>query len=72
MRTVIGYTGEGRARKPVYHEQGPAVGRVKGYVAKSSSRGYAVIGGALVESEPPASKAANQRAYKARQKAARA
>lgn len=66
---VVGYTADGHR---IVVDEGPAVGRVSGYVAKSSSRGYAVLGGELVQGDPPPSNAANQRAYKARQKAAQA
>lgn len=70
---VVGYTGEGRAKRPVYVDEGPAVGRVAGYVAKSSSRGYAVIGGALVQGESDLQRQRDaMRALRARRRAGEA
>jgi hypothetical protein len=49
---VVGYEGEGRARRPIYTIEAPAVARANRYVANAARRGFAIIGGTLVEGGP--------------------
>lgn len=72
---VVGYEGEGRARRPIVVDEGPGAGRTHGYVAHASRRGYAVIGGELVvgtRTERADRMAEYAKTYRARQRAASA
>lgn len=71
-RRVIGYTGEGRARTPVYAPEPPCVARMTGYVEYAAQGGFATIGGALVEGGPGPVELGrqHQRAHMARRRAA--
>lgn len=69
---VVGYTGEGRARRPVYALEEPRVARVTGYVVNVARHGMAVITGELVVGDhgPIEQARISQRAYSARQREA--
>lgn len=69
---VVGYEGDGRARRPILVDEGPGAGRTHGYVAHASRRGYAIIGGELVQGERAKTSTDYVRAWRARQKAAQA
>jgi hypothetical protein len=70
MQRIVSYIGEGRARRAVWSENEPAVGRVTGMIPGATARGFVVLGGEIVRGESERDhKNAQQREYKARRKA---
>lgn len=69
---IVGYEGEGRARRPIWEPEGPAVGRTHGMVAGAVARGYAVIGGALVQGDSELQRRDAMRALRAARRAGEA
>lgn len=47
-RRVVGYEGTGRARRPIYADDGPATAKVFGIITGFGRHGMAVVAGELV------------------------